>query len=77
MKKLISIIAPMYNEETLAHEYCKETLAMTETLKDKYDFEIVLVNDGSKDNTYAIMLLHIQMKLLQFVCPETLVWKVQ
>lgn len=56
MKKLISIIAPMYNEETLAHEYCKETLAMTETLKDKYDFEIVLVNDGSKDNTYAIML---------------------
>lgn len=56
MKKLISIIAPMYNEETLAHEYCKETLAMTETLKDKYDFEILLVNDGSKDNTYAIML---------------------
>ena len=56
MKKLISIVAPMYNEETLAHEYCKETLAMTETLKDKYDFEIVLVNDGSKDNTYAIML---------------------
>lgn len=56
MKRLISIIAPMYNEETLAHEYCKETLAMTETLKDKYDFEIVLVNDGSKDNTYAIML---------------------
>lgn len=56
MKKLISIVAPMYNEETLAHEYCKETLAMTEKLKDKYDFEIVLVNDGSKDNTYKIML---------------------
>lgn len=56
MKKLISIIAPMYNEETLAHEYCKETLAMTETLKEKYDFEILLVNDGSKDGTYNIML---------------------
>lgn len=56
MKKLISIVAPMYNEETLAHEYCKETLAMTEGLKDKYDFEILLVNDGSKDNTYAIMM---------------------
>lgn len=56
MKKLISIVAPMYNEETLAHEYCKETLAMAEKLKDKYDFEIVLVNDGSKDNTYKIML---------------------
>lgn len=56
MKKLISIIAPMYNEESLAREYCKETLVMTEALKDKYDFEILLVNDGSKDNTYAIML---------------------
>lgn len=56
MKKLISIVAPMYNEETLAHEYCKETLAMVETLKEKYDFEIILVNDGSKDNTYHIML---------------------
>ncbi len=55
VKKLISIVAPMYNEEALAHEYCKETLAMTEGLKDRYHFEILLVNDGSKDNTYAIM----------------------
>jgi len=56
MKKLISIVAPMYNEEMLAHEYCKETLAMAEGLKEQYDFEILLVNDGSKDNTYSIML---------------------
>ncbi|WP_294155255.1 glycosyltransferase family 2 protein [uncultured Clostridium sp.] len=56
MKKLISIVAPMYNEEVLCHQYCKETLAMTRSLEDKYDFEIILVNDGSKDNTYAIML---------------------
>lgn len=56
MKKLISIIAPMYNEETLAHEYCRETLAMADSLKDNYDFEILLINDGSKDNTYAVMM---------------------
>lgn len=56
MKKLISIVAPMYNEETLCHQYCKETLAMARTLENEYDFEIILVNDGSKDNTYAIML---------------------
>lgn len=56
MKKLISIVAPMYNEETLVREYCREVLAMSESLKDKYDFEILLINDGSKDDTYSIML---------------------
>ncbi len=28
MRKLISVVAPMYNEEKLVHEYCKETLAV-------------------------------------------------
>lgn len=56
MKKLISIVAPMYNEEMLAHEYCKETLKIMRELHDMYDFELLLVNDGSKDRTYAIML---------------------
>lgn len=56
MKKIISIIAPMYNEESLALKYCEETFKAIEPLQDTYDFEIVLVNDGSKDNTYSIML---------------------
>ncbi len=56
MKKLISIVAPMYNEESLCSVYCSETLQMTEEWKDQYDFEIVLVNDGSRDRTYEIML---------------------
>ncbi len=56
MKKIISVVAPMYNEETLAHVYCEETLKALEPIKDKYDIELVLVNDGSKDNTYSIML---------------------
>ena len=55
MKKLISIVAPMYNEENLVHEYCRETLAMRETLIEKYDFEIILVNDGSNDRTFEYM----------------------
>lgn len=56
MKKLISVVAPMYNEEGTAHIYCQEMKKMTEGLSDRYDFEIILVNDGSKDNTYAVML---------------------
>lgn len=56
MKKLISIVAPMYNEETLAHTYCEETIKALSAIEDRYDVEIILVNDGSKDNTYQIML---------------------
>ena len=56
MKKLISIVAPMYNEESLASVYCNEAKKMIELLQSRYDFEVILVNDGSKDNTYSIML---------------------
>lgn len=55
MKKLISIVAPMFNEEGLVHAYCAETLAMTRGLEERYDFEIILVNDGSRDDTYKLM----------------------
>ncbi|MBR1906436.1 MAG: glycosyltransferase family 2 protein [Clostridiales bacterium] len=56
MKKLVSVIAPMYNEEKMVHVYCEETIKVLSQLSDRYDFELVLVNDGSKDNTYPIML---------------------
>lgn len=55
-KKLISIVAPMYNEELLVEKYCIETLGALATLRATYDIEIVLVNDGSRDDTYAKML---------------------
>ena len=55
MKKLVSIVAPMYNEEKMVHVYCEETLKVLSQLSDRYDFELVLVNDGSKDNTWQII----------------------
>lgn len=49
MKKKLSIVIPAYNEERnisfLISELVK-TLSLT-----KYDFEFILVDDGSKDNT--------------------------
>lgn len=54
--KLISVIAPMYNENALVKEYCQETLAVLATLEDRYAYEIILVNDGSADNTLELML---------------------
>lgn len=53
-KKVISIVVPCYNEEPtlgiLYEELNKVTAAMAE-----YDFEYVFINDGSKDQTLAIL----------------------
>ena len=67
MKDLISIIVPCYNEEEslrLFHEAVKKTEAK---LPD-YSFEILLVNDGSKDRTLEVMRELAQ----QDCCPKCL-----
>lgn len=42
MRKLISVVAPMYNEEKLVHEYCKETLAVLGKIEEQYDYEVIV-----------------------------------
>ena len=55
----ISIIAPVYNEEAILHELYKRISETMETLGESW--ELVLVNDGSWDRSYEIMLeLHEQ-----------------
>ncbi len=53
MKK-ISVVIPMYYEEEVADK-CYEK--MTEVLSniDNYDYEIICINDGSKDRTLEIL----------------------
>ena len=55
MDKLLTIIAPMYNEEPIVEQYVITTLDALEKIKG-YTHEIILVNDGSSDNTYGEML---------------------
>lgn len=51
--KLISCIVPVYNEETVIAEFIA---ALNKTLKQlPYSFEILVVDDGSQDNTPAII----------------------
>ena len=53
-KKMITILVPAYNEEdvlNMLYERLKEIM----NNNDKYDFEILFVNDGSKDSTLKIM----------------------
>lgn len=53
-KKLISILIPAYNEhESLPLLYDRVAKLMNE--QDKYDFEVLFVNDGSKDDTLDII----------------------
>lgn len=53
-KKLISVIVPMYFEELVAEECYRQ---LTKTLENKeFDYELVFVNDGSKDKTEEILL---------------------
>ena len=55
MDKLLTIIAPMYNEEPIVEQYVITTLNALGKIKG-YTHEIILVNDGSSDNTYGEML---------------------
>jgi glycosyltransferase involved in cell wall biosynthesis len=50
--KLISIVVPCYNEQEVFGETYKRLTETFEHLdKSKYTYEIIFVNDGSKDNT--------------------------
>ncbi|MBQ5782232.1 MAG: glycosyltransferase family 2 protein [Oscillospiraceae bacterium] len=53
MKKLISVIIPCYNEQDVLHLFYKE-ITSTAAMMDRWDFEFIFVNDGSKDSTLNI-----------------------
>ena len=51
----ISIIVPCYNEEKALPLFYEELEKNIKTFSDNLDFEILFVNDGSKDNTLNII----------------------
>lgn len=53
-EKKLSIIVPIFNEEStlpLLYKTVTQILKLLET----YDYELILVNDGSKDNSWSII----------------------
>ena len=54
MKK-ISLVIPMYYEEEVANECYNKVSKVLKGLEEKYDYEIIFVNDGSKDKTLEIL----------------------
>ena len=67
-RPVYSIVAPVYNEQELVAEFCRRTVATLEQLHEP--FEIVLINDGSRDRSPEIMReLHVadpRIKVLNF-----------
>lgn len=51
----ISIIVPCYNEELVINEFYKKTIEVLKKLNEKYSYEFVFIDDGSKDNTLNIL----------------------
>lgn len=52
MKKLISIVIPAYNEEDCVEELFQNLLKLFEVESGMYDFEAVIVENGSTDGTW-------------------------
>jgi glycosyltransferase involved in cell wall biosynthesis len=55
MKKLISIVVPAYNEEASLEELKARLQNVTSSLS-RYDFEFIIVENGSFDNSYEMLL---------------------
>ena len=54
MKK-ISVVIPMYCEEEVADICYKRVVSNLKKLSDRYSYEIIFINDGSKDDTLDIL----------------------
>jgi glycosyltransferase involved in cell wall biosynthesis len=48
----VSVVVPLLNEQDNIGPLYKQ---ITQTLKDKYDYEIIFVDDGSSDNSFNIL----------------------
>jgi len=53
MKK-VSVVVPMYNEQEVA-AICYDRLTQVLSKLDEYEYEIICVNDGSKDKTLEVL----------------------
>lgn len=55
MKKIVSIIIPVYNEQESLFLLYEELSPILEKLSDTYDWECIFVNDGSHDASWQVI----------------------
>ena len=55
MDKKISVVVSVYNEELVLREFYQETGNILKTLPEHWDYELIFVNDGSRDKSMEIL----------------------
>lgn len=53
IKRKISLVSPFYNEEKGVKAFFDRINEVFTPLSERYELEVIAVNDGSRDNTYA------------------------
>lgn len=51
----MSIVIPAYNEAESLKALCDEIVSVFSLLRNKYEYEIIFINDGSSDNTQKVL----------------------
>ena len=66
-RETISIIIPVFNEQEIIEKSITKVVKLTESISIRLDTEIIIVNDGSNDNTLKILegLKH-KIKIISF-----------
>ncbi len=55
MKKRVTILTPVYNEEEVIELFHRAVTDVMTPLADRYDWDILFINDGSTDSSLEIM----------------------
>jgi glycosyltransferase involved in cell wall biosynthesis len=55
-RKLISVVSPAFNEQDCVDELVRRLSEVAAKLEDRYDFEFIIVENGSVDETYLRLL---------------------
>ena len=53
-RPLVSVVAPVYNESATLREFVTRLIEVSKSLDHRYDFEFILVDDGSSDDSLQV-----------------------
>lgn len=67
-RKLLSVVVPCYNEAAVIEMFHENLMEQMSKLDGKYDYEIIYVNDGSRDDTQAKIRSFCGGEKVKFVC---------
>lgn len=55
-RRLVSIVAPVFNEQSTLPELTQRLKAVAQQLADRHDFEFIYVDDGSRDGSLKVAI---------------------